>query len=248
MSTTTLDTTLVTSHSVTLSGLSSSTLYHIAVRSKDASGNLAVSPDVAFTTSVPVPSDVTSPTVSSVAVSNITASGATITWITNEPADSQIVYGATSAYGSTTTLDSTLVTSHSVTLTGLSASTLYNIAVRSKDASVNLTVSPNVAFTTSVPADTTGPILSAISAVVGTSTADVQWTTNENANSKVYYGTANPLVLGSATTLLNASLLTAHSLALSGLSTSTTYYYVVESTDGASNVSTSSQQSFTTGN
>jgi hypothetical protein len=45
-----------------------------------------------------------------------------------------------------------------------------------------------------------------------------------------------------------APLTTAHALALSGLSTSTTYYYVVESVDGATNISTSSQQSFTTGN
>ncbi len=247
-STTTLDAALVTNHSVTLAGLSSSTLYHIAVRSKDASANLAVSPDVSFTTSSPVPSDVTSPVVSSVAVSNITASGATITWTTNEGADSQVVFGTTASYGSTTTLDATLVTSHSVTLTGLSASSAYHFAVRSKDAATNLTVSPDVSFTTSAPADVTAPVISGISATVGSTTAGINWTTNENANSKIYFGTVTPLVLGSASTLANASLVTAHTLSLSSLSASTTYYYVVESTDGSSNVSTSSQQSFTTGN
>jgi hypothetical protein len=240
--------TLVTNHSVTLTGLSASTLYNFVVRSSDSAGNMVVSSNVTFTTLASTPVDSVSPVISSITVSSITASGATITWTTNESADTQVVYGTTSAYGSTTTLDSTLVTSHSVVLTGLSSSTLYNFAVRSKDASANLAVSSNVSFTTSAPADTTAPVISAISAIVGSTTVTVNWTTNENSTTKVYYGTVNPIVLGSATTLASASLLTAHALTLSGLATSTTYYYVVESVDGASNVGTSSQQSFTTGN
>lgn len=239
--------TLLRNHSLTLTGLSAGTGYHFQVRSADRAGNLIVSSDMTFTTTASTPVDTASPVISSVAVSNISATGATVTWTTNESADSQVSYGTTVAYGSTTTLDTSLVTSHSVVLSGLSASTLYNIAVRSKDASANLAVSPNVSFTTSAPADTTAPAISGISAIVGSSTATVQWTTNENATSKVYYGSANPLILGSATTLSSASLLTAHSLVPGGLSTSTTYYYVVESVDGASNISTSSQQSFTTG-
>ncbi len=239
---------LVTNHSITLTGLAANTLHNFVVRSSDVAGNLVVSSNVTFTTLSTTPSDVVSPIISSVAVSSITPSGATITWTTNEPSDSQVNYGTTLAYGATTTLDSSPVTSHSVTLSGLSSSTLYNIVVRSKDVSNNLAVSPNVSFTTNAPADTAGPVISAISAVVATSTASVQWTTNETSNSKIYYGTANPLVLGSATVLSNASLVTAHVLALSGLATSTTYYYVVESVDALANVSTSSQQSFTTGN
>src|SRR5206468_7054954 len=41
----------MTSHSVGLSGLTASTLYHYRVKSKDAAGNLAVSADFTFTTS-----------------------------------------------------------------------------------------------------------------------------------------------------------------------------------------------------
>ncbi len=44
----------------------------------------------------------------------------TITWTTDVPADSQVQYGPTTTYGSTTALDRTLVTTHSVTITGLS--------------------------------------------------------------------------------------------------------------------------------
>jgi glucose/arabinose dehydrogenase/PKD repeat protein len=59
----------------------------------------------------------------------------TITWATDVPADSQVQYGVTPAYGSTTVLDRTLVTSHSVTITGLARKTQYHFQVVSKDAS-----------------------------------------------------------------------------------------------------------------
>lgn len=47
---TTLNASPVTAHSQVLSGLSENTLYHYRVKSKDASGNPAVSPDYTFTT------------------------------------------------------------------------------------------------------------------------------------------------------------------------------------------------------
>ncbi len=236
----------VKTHSITLTGLSANTLYNFQVRSADVAGNLVVSSNASFTTNTQA--DVIAPVISSVAVSNITASGATITWTTNEAADSQVVYGTTSAYGSTTTLDATLVTNHSVVLTGLSSSTLYHIAVRSKDAATNLAVSSDVAFTTSAPVDTTAPTISGISATVGSTTATINWATNENSTTKVYYSTTTPLVFGSALIVSNGSLVASHSAPLVSLSASTTYYYVVESADALNNISTSSQQSFTTGN
>ena len=49
----------------------------------------------------------------------MTTSGATVTWTTDEPASLQVEYGTTTAYGSATTLDTTLATSHSQPLTGL---------------------------------------------------------------------------------------------------------------------------------
>ena len=90
---------------------------------------------------IPVP-DTTPPTISSVSASSITQNSATITWTTNENADTQVEYGLTTAYGSQTTLDLSLVTSHSVSLSGLLASTLYHYRVKSKDASNNLATSP----------------------------------------------------------------------------------------------------------
>jgi Purple acid Phosphatase, N-terminal domain len=65
-------------------------------------------------------------------------SRATITWATNVPADSQVQYGLTTGYGSTTTLDRTLVTSHSVTMTGLARKEQYFFQVLTRDSSGRL--------------------------------------------------------------------------------------------------------------
>jgi len=92
--------------------------------------------------------DVTGPIISDVAVSNITRNEATVTWTTDEISDSQVEYGTTVAYGSETTLDPTLVTSHSVDLTGLIAGATYHFRVKSRDVAGNLSVSADGTFTT----------------------------------------------------------------------------------------------------
>jgi hypothetical protein len=62
----------------------------------------------------------------------------TITWTTDIPADSQVQYGPTATYGSTTPLDRTLVMNHSVTITGLTRRAPYSFQVLSRDAAGNL--------------------------------------------------------------------------------------------------------------
>lgn len=56
----------------------------------------------------------------------------TVTWTTDEPSDSHLEYGATASYGSAAH-DATLVTTHSLTVTGLSASTEYHFRAGSTD-------------------------------------------------------------------------------------------------------------------
>jgi glucose/arabinose dehydrogenase len=62
----------------------------------------------------------------------------TITWRTDVPADSQVQYGPTTTYASSTSLDRTLVTSHSVTITGLARKAQYFFQVLSRDAAGSL--------------------------------------------------------------------------------------------------------------
>ena len=73
--------------------------------------------------------------ISNVQVSNVSGSAATITWLTSAAATSQVNYGLTSSYGSQSALDSTLVTSHSVNLTGLQPSTTYHFQALSTTGS-----------------------------------------------------------------------------------------------------------------
>jgi hypothetical protein len=92
--------------------------------------------------------DVTPPVITAVQATNVTVTGARITWTTNEAATSQVNYGLTTSYGSNTTLDTTRVTSHGQNLTGLTPNTLYHYRVRSRDAAGNEAVSGDFTFVT----------------------------------------------------------------------------------------------------
>ena len=83
--------------------------------------------------------DTTPPVISNVQVGSITDSTAAVTWTTNEPADSQVRYG-TIIPPSGTAYASGNVTTHSITLTGLSAGTTYYYEVQSTDSSGNAAV------------------------------------------------------------------------------------------------------------
>ncbi len=98
-----------------------------------------------------------------------------------------------------------------------------------------------------VVSDKTAPTISLLNtSAIASSSASVTWATSEAASSKVYYGTTTPLSLLTASNSFVATLTTARTMILSGLSTSTTYYVVAESKDAAHNVATSSQVSFIT--
>ncbi len=118
-------------------GDGSHTLYAVA---EDTSGNIA-------TSSVSVTVDNTAPVISSIATTSVAASTATITWTTNEAANSQVNYGTTAGYGAASS-SAALVTSHSITLTGLTASTTYDFQVQSADSVGNMATSSNKIFTT----------------------------------------------------------------------------------------------------
>jgi len=87
------------------------------------------------------------PNISNISSNTPSSTSATITWTTSIPASTQVMYGTTLPYGSESPIDTTLVTSHSVTLVGLSARTTYNYRVQSAANGV-LTRSKNRSFAT----------------------------------------------------------------------------------------------------
>src|SRR5262245_23217057 len=105
--------------------------------------------------------------ITSIASSNILDVGATITWSTNRPADSQVEYGVNTSYGNVVSLK-TMDTVHRLNLFGLSPNTLYHFRVKSNDDASNLSTSGDLTFTTTIsttptPTPTPIPIIPVIS-------------------------------------------------------------------------------------
>jgi len=98
----------------------------------------------------------TTPPVISNIMTSPTDTGATVTWSTDQAGTSQVLYGLTSAYNASTTLDNTNVTGHTSFIGGLSPSTLYHFEVITGNASGTLATSSDMTFMTLATATTTG--------------------------------------------------------------------------------------------
>jgi hypothetical protein len=93
--------------------------------------------------------DTTPPVISNVQAVNVSATSAGISWVTNEPSDSQVDFvSLCPTSGCSTPINPTLTTSHAVSISGFAAMTTYTYNVKSRDAAGNLSTSPNFSFTT----------------------------------------------------------------------------------------------------
>ena len=197
--------------------------------------------------------DTTAPTISNLAAS-VNTTSATISWTTNEKATSTIWYATSSPVvlspPSLSVSDDTFRTSHSVDIESLLASTTYYLIVVVSDEAGNITESLERTITTDPepdPGDITPPVISGIAADTRITAADITWTTDEDADSKVWYSDTSPVNLDSPTDFVSSGSLTQdHFLTINSLTASTTYYYVIESKDASGNVATSSELSFMT--
>lgn len=91
--------------------------------------------------------------------------------------------------------------------------------------------------------DTVVPNISDVSAsAITASNATISWSTNESATGKIRYGTTTALT----NVFENAALSLGHSFNITGLSASSTYHYIVSSTDSAGNTASSAELTFTT--
>ncbi len=169
--------------------------------------------------------------------SSVTNTTATITWLTNLPATTQVEYGLTSSYGSSTTLNPTLVTSHSQQITGLAPSTTYHFRVKST-VEAGEKYSADYTFTTNGP-----PTISNVQATeITTTTAVIRWETSTPATSKVNYGLVDTY---ESSTPVDSTLVTQHSMLLSGLMEDRLYHFQCVSTN-AYGTATTTDYTFTT--
>jgi hypothetical protein len=111
-----------------------------------------VNPDQVFGAAVglfSISADGTAPVISGVQAANVGATSVTITWTTDEPADSQLFYrvAGQGAYQQTA-VEQTAVTDHAMNLTGLTPGTEYEYYVRSADSGGNASTASGAGFTT----------------------------------------------------------------------------------------------------
>ncbi len=225
----------VTSHSVTLTGLSPFTTYHYQVESEDAMGHFGYSGDSTFTTAKQA-------NISSVLVSDITLNSAIVTWTTSTVTSSSIVYGPTTDYGSSFNDQSAgFTTAHTVRLANLTSGTTYHFQIKGID-NVNQSVSSDdYVFSTltlpSIKGYTIGPL-------TGTS-AHIAWTTNIPTDSFISYWLAGQSQ-SQATDVGEHALISDHSVDITGLTGQTQYNFIIIGRDTYGNTTNTNTLSFKT--
>ncbi len=199
---------------------------------RDTAGNTAVSPTVEVTTN----NDFTPPAISQVAATTGTSS-ATITWLTDEPSNTQVQYGTTTAYGSQTSLSTSMVTSHAAIISSLQAGILYHYRARSADVAGNVGYSADTTLTISDGQAPTTPA-SLTATVVSATRIDLAWSAStDNSGIAGYRLYRNGTLIATRTT---------RSYSDRGLQPDTLYSYAVEAYDAAGNTSGQATASATT--
>ncbi|MBI2151337.1 PGF-pre-PGF domain-containing protein, partial [Candidatus Woesearchaeota archaeon] len=122
--------------------LSDGTYYNVSVNCTDDTRLIGRSNSINITI------DITAPSLSSLGSSGVTDSAASLSVTTSEAATCRYAGGSNSGYSAMTSFSTTGATSHSTSLTGLSAGTGYTYYVRCQDSLAN-EGSGSTAFTTS---------------------------------------------------------------------------------------------------
>jgi hypothetical protein len=99
--------------------------------------------------------------ISNAAASNVTSTSATISWTTNAAANGRVDYGTTAAYGAAVS-DAAMVTTHTASLTGLTASTTYHYRITSQTSAGETASTGDLTLTTASapppPPPPSGPV------------------------------------------------------------------------------------------
>src|SRR5580658_2120198 len=120
------------------------------------------------------------PAISGVTPAQIFSTGATISWTTDQPSDSQVDYGTSANYSTSSALNSSMVSAHSVSITSLSPATLYHFRVKSKNAAGLLATSGDFTFTTATGTPPTVSITSPASGATVSGTITASATASDN--------------------------------------------------------------------
>ena len=241
----------VTSHSVAIANLSPATNYKLRVRSSDPERNETIDDNNGqgyslATLALAVNSDVK--------VTEITSSGAKISWTSDVKAYSYVYFGTTDSYGRVVGDEESLTQDHSITLAGLDPSTTYYFRARTKDVSGNFSLGSGGNFTTlkgdTVQSDKTLPSISGVSAKLGlNSSFIISWKTNKDCNGMVRFGLDKKYGQSAAEdATINSvdNFATKHEVTLNNLLSNTAYHFSAVSYDALGNIAISKDDTFTT--
>ncbi len=236
----------VTTHTVTLSGLTAGTLYHYRVTSEDAANNSATSTDRTFaTSSIPLPA--TPSITSSTPVSGSNNNSPKL--FGTAPASSTVkIYTNSNCTGTIAATGTASSFASSGLTVSVSDNTTTNFYASATDISSNVSLcSSSFTYTESTPppSDTTDPVITFVSVTPALTSAVIIWTTNEASSSKINYGVSDSY--GSSTPETNTSpRVTTHTVTLSGLTQNTVYHFQMASKDAAGNEGVSNDRTFST--
>ncbi|MEK7465232.1 MAG: Calx-beta domain-containing protein [Patescibacteria group bacterium] len=134
-----------------LTGLTPQTTYFYKVRSIDTDGNIAEEWNSGAYYSLTTTADQTPPVISNIQTPVRTLDSIVVTWQTNEGATGIVNYGtSTGSYPSSTTLDSSLSTTHSAVLLNLTGNITYYYTITSADTLGNSTTTAEQTADTTV--------------------------------------------------------------------------------------------------
>jgi hypothetical protein len=235
---------LAVTHTLDLTGLSANTTYSYQIQFSDAAGNGPVlSPVYQFTT--PPVADTLPPVIISGPIVRDTGKDAvTIIWDTNEPAISGVSWNDGTHYDLIT--DNNLITHHEFRISGLTASTVYNVTVSSTDKSGNgPTLGGPVQIKTLAALDVAGPCFEEhpVPQSVNQQQAMIRFRVCEATSAVVEYGVASG---GFTHAEAEAQLKVNHVIKLPNLLPDTQYNYRVTVKDPYGNTTVAPVATFHT--
>ncbi|MEI8129899.1 MAG: fibronectin type III domain-containing protein [bacterium] len=219
-------------HTATLTQLVAGKTYYYQIVATDANQHVVTLPEKSFT--------IPTMTISSPTASDLFATTASIKWTTNFKTEGQILWGSVSSsvgqYSSSTVQSTEYSTTHTATITQGSAGTTYFYRIVAIDQAGNKVTSPEYTFTTSK--------ISISSTVYSNQGEMVSWVTTSPVKSELRYGTQSLTSNAYPFSVTDTNLATSHNTFLPGISSNTTYYYRITTTDSSGVKVTSPEYSF----
>ncbi|MDX9893708.1 MAG: PA14 domain-containing protein [Patescibacteria group bacterium] len=221
-----------TDHAITIQGLYADTDYYFRIIAWDDNTEIT-SFEQKFTTQEG--SDKRAPVISNVEVAYVTGGTATIQWLTNEDATTEVEYGLDTTYKQKKT-NNNKVRVHDITLTNLVDSTYYHFRVRSTDKDNNTAIYYDLTFRTKTTSSSDKEELiiynvepsSTNDSNVTTNSAVISWRTNKLSEGWIRYSKTTALGKTIQTTIPRDFT---HSITLTGLDEGATYYFDILAKD-----------------